>query len=303
MAQDEKPKETVFVNPWEKRAEIGLWSALTRSIQEILLKPSKFFSSLTSFDSYFSLCFFSTVTFWLSLLFQSTITYFRHQLGMGPNPFEKITLISGLIGVLVIGIVVPLVLSVMLFISAGLFHLFVMLFRGNGNYKGTFAVLVFSGTPYLFSPIPYVGPIVSFIWVSALFIIGLKHVHGMSTLKAVLTDLGVVLTVTGLCIILAFTSLQFMSKIRSMAASKGMRIPYKNYKRHVRPSEYRIDGISYSKDNPIVIINEKIYHINEAVAGGKIIDITEGSITVQFGEKTSSYKTGDSIWQKTESVQ
>jgi hypothetical protein len=292
-----------YINPWEKRAEIGLWSALTRSIQEILLKPSKFFSSLTSFDSYFSLCFFSTVTFWLSLLFQYTITYFRHQLGMGPNPFEKLTFITGLVVLFVIGVVVPVVLSVMLFISAGLFHLFVMLFRGNGNYKGTFAVLVFSGTPYIFSPIPYVGPIASFIWVSALFIIGLKHVHGMSTIKAVLTDLGVVLTITVLCIILAFSSLQFMSKIRSLASSKGVRIPYKEYKRHVRPSEYRIDGISYSKENPIVIINGKIHHINDAVAGGKITDISERAITVQFDEESASYKTGDSIWQKTESAQ
>ncbi len=59
---------------------------------------------------------------------------------------------------------------------------------------------------------------------------------------------------------------------------------------------YKIVSILYtSKGKPFAIIGGKSYHLNESVAGGKIIKFTPEAITIKFQDKESEYRVGDII--------
>ena len=62
------------------------------------------------------------------------------------------------------------------------------------------------------------------------------------------------------------------------------------------PETYKIDGIGHSMDNPnYVIINNNIYYSNDFVGGGKIINISQDGVTIQFEDKVRVYRVGHMI--------
>jgi hypothetical protein len=63
------------------------------------------------------------------------------------------------------------------FISAGLLHVWILIFGGKSNYSKTYQLYVYSSTPnFLFSWIPFIGFLSSFYYL-ALLIIGTPEVH------------------------------------------------------------------------------------------------------------------------------
>lgn len=54
----------------------------------------------------------------------------------------------------------------------------------------------------------------------------------------------------------------------------------------------KIYGIFYSKDNSYVLIGNKIYYPNDSVYGGRIIDISQDEVKIQFQEREGVYRVG-----------
>lgn len=60
-------------------------------------------------------------------------------------------------------------------------------------------------------------------------------------------------------------------------------------------SQCNIAGIFYSKDNPFVFINEKIYYVNDSIFDGTITSILPNKITIKFANGDKDYSVGDTI--------
>jgi hypothetical protein len=82
--------------------------------------------------------------------------------------------------------VVILALLLTLFILAGLLHLFVYLFGGRERYTETVKVVIFGSTPFmLIGWIPMFGLVIGGLWSIILFIIGVRELHGITTMRAI----------------------------------------------------------------------------------------------------------------------
>ena len=72
------------------------------------------------------------------------------------------------------------------FISAGFLHLFAKLFGGRGDYIDTYKIVAFSSTASIFSLIPLMGGLVSAAVGAVLVYYGLRVLHKLSTVRAIL---------------------------------------------------------------------------------------------------------------------
>ena len=65
----------------------------------------------------------------------------------------------------------------------------------------------------------------------------------------------------------------------------------------ILPETYKINGIVYSMGQPpdYVIIDGNIYSLNDDIYGGKIINITQDEVTIQFQDKQEVYRAGETI--------
>ena len=74
----------------------------------------------------------------------------------------------------------------MVFVGAGLLHIWVLIFGGKGGYQKSFQLAVYASTPkYVFGWIPFIGGL-SGIYDLILVIIGTQALHGISKKKAIL---------------------------------------------------------------------------------------------------------------------
>ena len=164
-------------NPWEKRAELGPLRALWETIKVVLLKPRKFFETLTVKESigdpflfYFIVC---TVVFFAGLgwswVFEKAFSV------QNPQPALPVWLSVTVFFTTVVGI----------FISTFFNQIFVQLFKGHGNWKATFAVLCYASAVTVFSIVPFLGPLVGVVWGLIITIIGFQVLHRLSMGKAV----------------------------------------------------------------------------------------------------------------------
>lgn len=86
-----------------------------------------------------------------------------------------------------------------IFISAGISHLFVRLFKGRGNYNQTVKIFAYAVAPSVFNVIP----LVSGIWSAVIAIAGFKKLHSFSSGRAVMVYLSPLLAMLAL-VLLAF---------------------------------------------------------------------------------------------------
>jgi hypothetical protein len=95
-----------------------------------------------------------------------------------PHTGALLTTISILVFAALIFIAIP----ILTFIAAGIFHLILKLYGGDGSFTDTFGIIVYSSTPsVLFGFIPIIP-----IWSIILNIIGTSENHSISKLRAIL---------------------------------------------------------------------------------------------------------------------
>ena len=65
----------------------------------------------------------------------------------------------------------------------------------------------------------------------------------------------------------------------------------------ILPETYKINGIGYSMGNSpnYVIIDNNIYNLTDDIYGGKIINISQDEVTMQFQDKQEVYRVGHTI--------
>jgi len=198
-----------FVNPWLNRYAFGVIKSIFISIKQILFKPGMFFLSLRdnhpigdAFKFYF--VFIITELVVIGALFAAL----NPKLTMlAVSSLRLLATPSFIITVIIMMPVMFVGMAIGLFITSGISHLFVLLFRGSGGYDGTFSVISYgAATQMLFFFIVPLGfgmiksislftilllalflvyLLVAVIWSCAVQIIGYRAIHSVGTARAI----------------------------------------------------------------------------------------------------------------------
>jgi len=203
---------------WERIEEVGFFSALFRTIREVLFQPAEAFERLPREPALGRALLFAvllgTIGEYAAAGYGMLFAHFsallgrsgemsgemgfaeilkRLQLGQPPLDPRLIHLIQ-----MIVVALAPIRIIIMTFIWAGIVHLLLMLFSGaNQGYETTFRTLCYvKGATSVFGLIPVCGLFpIAFVWAIVCAIIGLASSHQTSGGKAA----GAVLTPYLLC--------------------------------------------------------------------------------------------------------
>lgn len=189
-------------------------------LKSVLFSPSQFFESVSEEQGFLHSIKFLVLTvllssvllsisFVIALLVIPSFAFIGALFGvLLPGAFASLLILQALFIFVFFAIFGSLVLPLFLFIAAGILHLFVKLFRGQGNYVETYKVIAYSSAPMLpgiiISFIPIVGSLAVSIWQIILLVIGISSLHQISKGKAFLVWLTPFLLMVFVGILAAF---------------------------------------------------------------------------------------------------
>lgn len=175
---------------WERP---GTWfSRAADTVKEVLASPREAFSGLPVNGE-----FLKPLTFLLLVGSACSAVSMGYQLifelvaprTMAQNPEITPPILIGV--VLVIMALLPVILTVASFVSAGIFHLCLMLVGAAPKaFETTFRVVCYAnGSTSVMLLIPFCGSIIQSVWNIYLLIVGFREAHGITTTKSVIAVL------------------------------------------------------------------------------------------------------------------
>ena len=247
--------------PWELRKETGFFSALWQTIRLVLLQPGEFFSRLKTEKPGNDAALFYFIVY--AVIFAVTFSI--------NIALKRVALPAGLMA-FVFFLLVPCFIALFLYAGAGVLHLFVLLLKGKGGFRGTLNVYAYNAAATgIFSVIPFIGGVISALWAAVVGVIGFKAVHKFTTAKAVLAYV-----VCPLLLVVAFViaaapfiakghlKVQAFNESTAVQAIKNISSSVESYK--VSNGRYPADkyGIKYTQESSSLM--DKIL-TGESVAG------------------------------------
>lgn len=174
--------------PWDRRRELGLLKAFIETLQMMLGRPTEAFTVMKREGGLGEPLLYALIggTFGavVNLLYR-----FGFQLvaggSFGSGSSERLFGSAAILGLLIVS---PLIVIIILFLTAGLFHLCLMLVGGARQpFETTFRVVCFAaGSVNPLQVVPFCGGMVAGIWGLVLYCIGLARAHETDTGRAVL---------------------------------------------------------------------------------------------------------------------
>ncbi len=194
---------------WEQKSEIGFFTAFGSTVKEVLTEPAATFSQMKEtggvMTPFFYMLIASLVGSVLGIGVQMAMQGAFGSMAAAQNPqMGKILAAQGMgmeTGLLAVLIFLPVILFVVSFLNAGLWHLSLMLLGGARKpFEATYRVYSYvSGSCALISLVPCCGGIASLIWTIVSGSIGLSKVHDIRTGKAVAAILLPLIFCCGMC--------------------------------------------------------------------------------------------------------
>jgi len=150
------------------------------------------------------------------LIIGSSVNFVYKLAGVAPEGEQSF---PQMLPVLVFGYFFGLAFS---FVSAGLLHLWIRLFRGKGNYSKTYQLFVYTHTPRaLLSWIPVIGGLIAWVYGFVLLVIGAQIFHSISRRRAiVIFIIPFLLTV----VLVLFGFIAFLLLLKNIPSGQGL--PY-----------------------------------------------------------------------------
>ncbi|MBW2095181.1 MAG: zinc-ribbon domain-containing protein [Deltaproteobacteria bacterium] len=172
--------------PWEKRSEIGLWQGILQTAKAVLFSPETLFKELTYEGGKREPLAFGLLTgsigSMLGLFWQSLIP--GGLLLLGHSFLSQFAI--GII-VLIVLAMIPLMVTIGIFIYTGILHVLLLMVRGaNNGFEATFRVVSYSQAAQVVGIIPFIGGWVGGIWQLIIQVIGLREMHETSYLRVIL---------------------------------------------------------------------------------------------------------------------
>ena len=172
--------------PWDDRDRLGFPGALVETIKRVLFEPTAFFRAMPVAGGLGGPLGFGLIVGYLGLAVQAMYdAVFESVAGRMFGDFTRraefqryLELLEGggrLVATLVLG---PVFLVVLLFVGAGITHLFLMLLGGaRRGFEATFRVACFIQAAAVFSVLPFCGAPIHAVYQVVLFVIGLAEAH------------------------------------------------------------------------------------------------------------------------------
>jgi hypothetical protein len=193
--------------PWEHRAQLGFAKAWFDTVSLLITKPSDAFTMMRPegglIDPFlFGLiggCAGGIVSLVFQGLFQSIPGF------AGRNEAFDFFGIGVWAVILIYAVLMPVLVTVGLFLGGGILHLCLMMVGGaNRSFETTFRVACFtSGAANLFSMIPICGGFIALVYYIVLYCIGLSRAHQTTTGKALMAIFLPMIVCCGVIVLLA----------------------------------------------------------------------------------------------------
>ncbi len=179
-------------NPWQDRASIGFFKAMWETIKYVLLKPGEFFDNLEIQKSLKETYLFYFVIYSCANIISLVIAMLLKPVSNGMFVFISAALFM------------LLFVSIGIFITSGIWHLWIMILGGKGGFKGTFNVLAYSSaSTSIFLIIPFIGGAISGIWGIIVGVKGFKRVHNFTTARAIFAYFNIIVIIFAIGILAA----------------------------------------------------------------------------------------------------
>lgn len=175
-----RPGEKEKYCPWEDLEELGFFEAFLTTLKEVLLSPTKFYRRMPTSQGFVNPLIFGLILGVLGGVFGLA---WQRVFALRLGEFSEITTTN----FVVITILLPLIVLVGLFIGSAIVHLCLMVVRGNRRgFEATFRVIAYSAAAAIFTFIPLMGSLITFIYALVIVIIGLREGHEIGTGRVVL---------------------------------------------------------------------------------------------------------------------
>ena len=192
--------------PWEDLESFGLVHGFFQTIKQAMLHPMSFFGGMSPVGGLVKPLVFFLVISEIQALAQIVWQLLGIVPGMQDNGGTIIGISLAGLGSLFLLILLPILLTVSLFIFAGLSHLCLMALKSaSGGFQATFRAMCYGRAPLILSVVPVLGVLAGTFWTFYSTIIGLKQLH-KSSLPAAAAGLFVpILLFLGLMLLLVST--------------------------------------------------------------------------------------------------
>jgi len=193
--------------PWEHRAQLGFVKAWFDTVSLLITKPSEAFTMMRPEGGLTDPLLFGLIGGSLggivSIIFQGLFQSIPGFAGRN-DAFNSLGVSVGVI-LVIYAVLMPLLVTVGMFIGAAVLHLCLMLVGGaNRSFETTFRVVGFTaGAANLFSIIPICGGIIAVVYHIVLQCIGLSRAHPTTTGKALMAIFLPMIVCCGLIVLLA----------------------------------------------------------------------------------------------------
>ena len=181
--------------PWDREKN---GNTLVDTIKGLVAAPGNAYAEMREKGDYLSPILFAVILgtaggvigqIWQLVFGASMVGFFppemQEQLGEAFAP--------SVAGVIITIVLTPILVPIVVFISSGIFHLFLMLVGGTkdstAGFEGTVRAVSYGGVANLAQIIPIAGGFIAAIWGIVLYVIGLSRVHHTTTGKALLAVL------------------------------------------------------------------------------------------------------------------
>ncbi len=177
--------------PWDDRDRLGFVGALIETVKLTATAPGDAFRRLRADGDYFGPLFYGLILSWIGIFFNQLWSLLLNSaMSSMMGDFGAAGLVAGFSLFYMIGwlVVWPFLYAILLLISAGIFHLCLMLLGGVSDsptgFEGTFKVAAFSAVVFLCLIVPVVGGLIALVWMIILLTLGFTEAHRTSQGKA-----------------------------------------------------------------------------------------------------------------------
>ena len=201
--------------PWPPPPGASVIGSFVRTWTESLFRPGEFFSKIPETgDTGAAVLYYGIVGMIAAVfgLFWNLVI----AAAAASNPVvgqvaEALDLPTGALEPIVVFLFTPVILALLLAVAFAVVHVCLLIFGGARRGAGvTLRVLCYAYGPTVFAAIPYIGPLVGYIWMVVLAIVGLTSAHRTDGWRAALA---VLLPLAGL-----FAFVVFLAMILAIAA-------------------------------------------------------------------------------------
>ena len=179
---------------WERRQQLGTFSALLETVRQVLGVPVATFKAMKREGGYATPLFFyllvTTFATWAAMAYQLAVIMMNPEAMLGP--LAKSLNTASLLGIQVISMALaPVLLIVIAYCAAGIFHLVFQLLGSNQPFEVTFRAYCYAVAPAsVFRLIPICGDFLFFIAALVLLVFSFRETLRLDGARA---TIGVIL--------------------------------------------------------------------------------------------------------------